>query len=134
MTDATATPTRTEALLTRVDDWANAGPVRAVAVKVGVTVVGPLLIVAGIAMLVLPGPGLVVIGVGLALLAAEYAWARRVLVLMGRTLARLRQLAFPSGGTPTRRVTGLLATGGVLVATTALTGAITTFIGSQALL
>ena len=125
---------RTEALLTRVDDWANAGPVRAVAVKVGVTIAGPLLVLAGIAMLVLPGPGLVVIGLGLALLAAEYEWARRVLVLMGRGLARLRQLAFPTGGTPARRVSGLLATGGVLVATTLLTGAITTFIGSQALL
>lgn len=133
MTDPTR-PTRTEALLSRVDDWANAGPVRAVAVKVGVTVVGPLLVVAGIAMLVLPGPGLVVIGMGLALLAAEYAWARRLLTLMGRTLSRLRQLAFPTGGSASRRVTGVLATGGVLVATTALTGAVTTLIGSQALL
>ena len=89
-------PTRTEALLARVDAWANAGPVRAVAVKVGVTVVGPLLVVAGIAMLVLPGPGIVVIGMGLALLAAEYAWARRVLTLSARALSRLRRFAFPS--------------------------------------
>lgn len=132
MTDPT--PTRTEALLTRVDDWANAGPVRAVAVKVGVTIVGPLLVVAGIAMLVLPGPGLVVIGMGLALLAAEYAWARHLLTLMGHALSRLRRLAFPSDGSAGRRVTGVLATGGVLAATTALTGAVTTFVGSQALL
>ena len=125
---------RVQALLTRVDEWANAGPVRAVAVKVGITVVGPLLILAGIAMLVLPGPGLVVIGLGLALLAAEYAWARHLLGLMGRALAWLRQLAFPTGGSPTRKVTGLLATGGVLVATTALTGAVTALVGSQTLL
>ncbi len=30
-------------------------------------------------MLVLPGPGIVAIGVGLALLAGEFAWARRLL-------------------------------------------------------
>jgi tellurite resistance protein TerC len=33
----------------------------------------------GAAMLVLPGPGLVVIAGGLAILATEYAWARRYL-------------------------------------------------------
>jgi hypothetical protein len=31
----------------------------------------------GIAMIVLPGPAFVVIPVGLAILATEYAWARR---------------------------------------------------------
>ncbi|GAA4378318.1 PGPGW domain-containing protein [Nocardioides caricicola] len=125
---------RSQALLDRVDAWANAGPVRAVAVKVGVTIVGPLLVVAGIAMLVLPGPGLVVIGLGLALLAAEYAWARHVLGLLGRTLSWLRRLAFPTGGSPARKVTGALATGAVLVSTTALTGAVTALVGSQAFL
>ena len=33
----------------------------------------------GAAMLVLPGPGIVVIFAGLAILATEYAWARRYL-------------------------------------------------------
>jgi tellurite resistance protein TerC len=33
----------------------------------------------GAAMLVLPGPGLLVIAGGLAILATEYAWARRYL-------------------------------------------------------
>ena len=125
---------RTDALLARVDAWANAGPVRAVAVKVAVTIVGPLLVVAGTAMLVLPGPGLVVIGLGFALLAAEYAWARHVLGLMGRGLARARRLAFPADGSPARRVTGLLATGAMLVGTTVLTGAVTALVGSQTLL
>lgn len=125
---------RTQALLDRVDAWANAGPIRAVAVKVGVTIVGPLLVVVGIAMLVLPGPGLVVIGLGLALLAAEYEWARRLVSLMARGLSRLRDLAFPKGGSASRKVTGVLGTGAFVVATTALTGAVTTFVGSQALL
>ena len=30
-------------------------------------------------MLVLPGPGVIAIGAGLAVLAAEFAWARRLL-------------------------------------------------------
>lgn len=41
--------------------------------------VGFILILAGVLMLVLPGPGIVAIGVGLALLAGEFAWARRLL-------------------------------------------------------
>jgi len=51
-------------------------------------VVGFTLLAAGAAMLVLPGPGIVVIMLGLALLAAEFVWARRLLDRMkeaGRT-------------------------------------------------
>jgi len=40
-------------------------------------VTGVVLVLAGILMLVLPGPGLLVILIGLALLATEFAWARR---------------------------------------------------------
>ena len=40
---------------------------------------GFLLLAAGIVMLALPGPGWVTIAAGLALLAAEYHWARRLL-------------------------------------------------------
>ena len=40
---------------------------------------GVVLVVAGTLMLVLPGPGLLVILIGLALLATEFAWARRAL-------------------------------------------------------
>lgn len=45
--------------------------------KLAVSVGGAALILAGVALLVLPGPGLLVIVAGLALLATEYAWARR---------------------------------------------------------
>jgi hypothetical protein len=38
----------------------------------------------GVALLVLPGPAFVVIPVGLAILATEYAWARRWLRKAGR--------------------------------------------------
>jgi len=47
--------------------------------RVGVTVAGFALILAGIAMLVLPGPGWLTIFAGLAVLATEYAWAERAL-------------------------------------------------------
>ena len=45
--------------------------------RVIVSVVGATVVVIGIALLVLPGPAFVVIPVGLAILATEYAWARR---------------------------------------------------------
>ena len=63
------------------DRWARARaqmdalprPVRVVAV----TVVGGTVVLTGVAMLVLPGPGVLAILAGLALLATEFAWARR---------------------------------------------------------
>jgi uncharacterized protein (TIGR02611 family) len=45
--------------------------------RVIVSVVGATVLLIGIALLVLPGPAFVVIPVGLAILASEYAWARR---------------------------------------------------------
>jgi len=45
--------------------------------RVIVSVVGATVVLIGIALLVLPGPAFIVIPVGLAILATEYAWARR---------------------------------------------------------
>ena len=45
--------------------------------RVIVSVVGATVLLTGIALLVLPGPAFVVIPVGFAILATEYAWARR---------------------------------------------------------
>src|ERR1700757_3330304 len=45
--------------------------------RVIVSVVGATVLLIGVALLVLPGPAIVVIPVGLAILATEYAWARR---------------------------------------------------------
>ena len=45
--------------------------------RVIVSVVGATVLLIGIALLVLPGPAFIVIPVGLAILATEYAWARR---------------------------------------------------------
>src|SRR5881392_2005797 len=48
-----------------------------VARRVIVSVIGATVLLIGIALLVLPGPAFIVIPVGLAILATEYAWARR---------------------------------------------------------
>jgi len=55
--------------------------------RVIVSVVGATVLLIGIALLVLPGPAFVVIPVGLAILATEYAWARRWL-RKGRRIAK----------------------------------------------
>jgi tellurite resistance protein TerC len=44
--------------------------------RIAVGVVGGTVLLIGIALLVLPGPALVVIPIGLAILGAEFAWAR----------------------------------------------------------
>jgi len=44
--------------------------------RIAVGVVGGTVLLIGIALLVLPGPAFVVIPVGLAILGAEFAWAR----------------------------------------------------------
>jgi tellurite resistance protein TerC len=45
--------------------------------RIVVAVVGTTVLLIGIALLVLPGPAIVVIPIGLAILATEFAWARR---------------------------------------------------------
>ncbi len=48
------------------------------------TPVGGILFVSGLVMIVLPGPSVPLLVVGLGLLGREYAWARRVLDVVGR--------------------------------------------------
>ena len=54
--------------------------------RVIVSVVGAAVLLIGVALLVLPGPAFIVIPIGLAILATEYAWARR-------WLKRIRRMA-----------------------------------------
>jgi tellurite resistance protein TerC len=44
--------------------------------RIAVAVVGSTIVLLGIIMIVTPGPALVVIPIGLAILGAEFAWAR----------------------------------------------------------
>ena len=56
--------------------------------KLVYSVLGITILLIGIAMIVLPGPAFIVIPIGLAILASEYAWARRIIrrgtVFVGR--------------------------------------------------
>ena len=59
-------------------------------------VAGFTLLLVGIVMLVTPGPGWVAILGGLALLAAEFVWARRLLNRLKVEGERLKQAVMPS--------------------------------------
>ena len=133
MSHATVTP-RAQELLSRLEAWAHRGRGRALAVKVAVTVLGPLVVLTGIAMTVLPGPGLVVMAIGFALLALEYDWARHVMRRLGDALARARRAVLPQGASHRRRAVGVLGAGAFVAATTMLTAAVTTYVGALAVL
>jgi uncharacterized protein (TIGR02611 family) len=49
---------------------------------IGITVVGGVVILAGLIMLVIPGPGLLTVAAGLAILATRFAWAKKRLEQM----------------------------------------------------
>jgi uncharacterized protein (TIGR02611 family) len=51
---------------------------------------GFVLLAAGLIMIVTPGPGLLAIGSGLAMLASEFAWAKRLLERSRRLVMRVR--------------------------------------------
>jgi uncharacterized protein (TIGR02611 family) len=55
--------------------------------RVGIGVLGLVVVIAGIVMLVLPGPGWVVIFVGFGIWATEFAWAHSVLAFVRRQVA-----------------------------------------------
>lgn len=58
-----------------------------VARRITIAVVGSTVLLAGIIMIVTPGPAFVVIPIGLAILGAEFAWARLWLRKIRRSLS-----------------------------------------------
>jgi len=56
--------------------------------KTVVGIVGGTILLIGIALIVLPGPAFIVIPIGLAILASEFAWARRWLEKARHVLKR----------------------------------------------
>jgi uncharacterized protein (TIGR02611 family) len=58
--------------------------------KLIVAVIGVTILLIGVAMIVLPGPAFIVIPVGLAILATEFAWARRAVRRARVMIARAR--------------------------------------------
>jgi len=61
-------------------------------------VLGFTLLAIGVALLVLPGPGWVTIFFALALLAAEFTWARRLLDRLKSTAGHVRRVAGSMAG------------------------------------
>ena len=57
--------------------------------RIGVTILGTVIIVVGIVLLPLPGPGWVIIFGGLGVLATEYPWAARLLASVRRAVTRV---------------------------------------------
>ena len=75
-----------------------------------ISIVGGTVLAIGVAMIVLPGPALVVIPLGLAILGAEYAWARRWL---RKVKARTSMIVARVRNTTTRKPDAAPATGAV---------------------
>ncbi|GAA3862676.1 TIGR02611 family protein [Saccharothrix violaceirubra] len=59
--------------------WFSRHPALLLTYRIGVGVIGGLVLVAGVLMIPYPGPGWLVVFAGLAILATEFAWAGRVL-------------------------------------------------------
>ena len=54
-------------------------------------VIGGTVLLIGVALIVLPGPAFIVIPVGLAILATEFAWARRYLDKERRLIEKAKE-------------------------------------------
>jgi Putative transmembrane protein (PGPGW) len=62
--------------------------------KLIIAVIGGTVVFLGVALLVLPGPAFIVIPVGLAILATEFAWARRAIRRGQILIAKARRSDF----------------------------------------
>lgn len=60
-------------------DRIRANPTGRLSLKIGIGVLGTLVVALGIVLIPLPGPGWAIVIVGLAIWAVEFAWARRLL-------------------------------------------------------
>ena len=71
---------------TRAAFKAVAAPLR----KLIVGIIGGTVLLIGVALIVLPGPAFIVIPIGLAILATEFAWARRAVTKAKAMVAKAR--------------------------------------------
>ena len=85
--------------------------------KVGILVVGTIVVLVGIALLPLPGPGMVVIILGLVILAQEFDWAQRWLDLcVERAASALGAVQESKVGKACMAITGIaMIIGGIVV-------------------
>jgi uncharacterized protein (TIGR02611 family) len=74
--------------LDRVRDRVHRRPGLARIWRLGIALVGLVVVIVGVILLVLPGPGWAVIFVGLGIWAIEFAWARSLLTSVRRALEK----------------------------------------------
>jgi uncharacterized protein (TIGR02611 family) len=65
-------------------DRIRANPTGRMALKIGIGVLGGLVVAVGIVLIPFPGPGWAIVILGLAILAVEFHWARKLLVFTKR--------------------------------------------------
>ena len=70
--------------------WAAFKAVAAPLRKLIVGMIGGTVLFIGVALIVLPGPAFIVIPIGLAILATEFAWARRAVTKAKAMVAKVR--------------------------------------------
>lgn len=70
-----------------------------VIVRIGRIIVGFLVLFAGLAMMILPGPGLLGIAAGLAILARDFEWAARLLLIVREKANEAKDAATGKTGT-----------------------------------
>ncbi len=58
--------------------------------RLGIAILGGLLLGVGAVMLIIPGPGLLVVALGLTVLSWEFRWAKRLLVPVRRAVRRIK--------------------------------------------
>src|SRR5688572_7958284 len=84
-------------------------------------VAGATIVVAGLAMTVFPGPAIIVLPVGMAMLAAEFAWARRVLeVGIDRGVDAKRRLQATTTGARLLTALAIVCVAGAVIAVVVL--------------
>ena len=97
--------------MTSVRERVRSTPGGRLAWRIGVTLIGAVLIVGGIVLLPLPGPGWLIIFAGLGVLATEFEWAARLL-----RFARAKVSAWTDWvATRSRPVQVLIGLGGLLI-------------------
>ncbi|HET7388902.1 MAG TPA: PGPGW domain-containing protein [Nocardioidaceae bacterium] len=103
----------------RLDKRLHAHPALAWLTKIVVSLVGFAVLILGFITIVTPGPAVVLIPLGLAILATEFAWARRALVKAREYAARAKAKAEQMDPRVRRRRI-LLAVVGVLAVVAAI--------------
>lgn len=99
----------------------HSNPVTGLITKVVVSLIGLVVILAGVVMMVAPGPGVVAIILGLAILSTEWTWADRLVRYLRRKTAEATHAA-RTMDPAVRRQRVLLGVGAIVLVVAAIWG------------